>query len=111
MSVSITVTVQSNSDIGNTQLIDRTKTYAEKVLGWTEQIPDPNFVQSEDPEEQVETPLVDNPVSFMQAVYGDFPTNKVNQWAVEEEGKTAASGAMVAKAEEVSSVSVSVVTE
>lgn len=111
MSVQLTITIQTSSDIGNTQLINNTKAYAKAVLKWTEQIPDPDFVQSEDPEEQVEVPLIDNPTSFLQAVYGDNPTNKVKQWIAEREGELAKADAVSSTQEALSGVEITVETE
>ncbi len=109
MSTEVTFKIESDSDIKNTQLVSNIRAYAEKVLGWTEKIPDPDFVQSEDPEEQVEVPLIPNPVSFLRAVYGDFPTTKVKQWVAEREGEQAKSEMIIATKESLESVSVQVV--
>ncbi len=75
--ISIQVTVNTGSDIGDTTLVNKFKRYAREQFGWKEQVPDPNFVVDE---QNPVAPLIDNPVTYSQVIFVDNPMNQFWAW-------------------------------
>ncbi len=65
----ITYKIDTGTDIGNTTLQNQLKDYA-KTLNWIERIEDP-----ENPGE-----FIDNPVTYIQAIFGDDPMKRFWDW-------------------------------
>lgn len=82
----VIIQIGTGSDIGDTTLVNDLKDYATKNFSWKEQIPDPDFVATE---EDPTAPLIDNPITYIQVIFGDYPLQQFFTWKEEQVRKAA----------------------